>query len=64
MFARLEEAGLTAKPSKCVFGASKCKYLGHIVGNGVVEPDPSKVQAVLHFPVPTTKTQVCILGPD
>ena len=43
VFARLQEVELTAKPSKCVFGANKCKYLGHIVGNGVVEPDPSKV---------------------
>ncbi|KAL5469182.1 hypothetical protein EMCRGX_G030400 [Ephydatia muelleri] len=58
VFARLQQAGLTAKPSKCVFGANKCKYLGHKVGNGVVEPDPSKVLAVLDFTVPTTKTQV------
>ena len=54
---RLHDAELTAKPSKCVFGANKCKYI-HVVGNGVVEPHPSKVQAVLDFPAPTTKTQV------
>ena len=31
-----------------------------------MEPDPSKVQAVLDFPVPTTKknTNTCIPGPD
>lgn len=38
-------------------------YLGHIVGNGGVEPDPAKVQVVRDFPVPTSKIQVrALLG--
>lgn len=53
----LQEAGLTAKPSKRMFGANKCKYLDDIVGNGVVETDRSKEQAVLDFPVLTTKNK-------
>ena len=58
VMAKLQEAGLTAKPGKCVFGAAKCKYLGHIVGNGAVEPEPSKVKAVVEFPLPNTKTEM------
>lgn len=55
---RLKGAGLTAKPSKCGFGLTACTYLGHVVGSGVVRPEPSKVHAVLAFPIPVTKTHV------
>ena len=56
VFARLREAGLTAKPSKCTLGATTCTYLGHVVGNGRTEP--SKLQAGANFPVPQTKTHM------
>ena len=55
---RLQEAGLTAKPSKCHFGMDECTYLGHIVGNGHVRPEKSKVAAVEVFPVPKTKKDI------
>jgi hypothetical protein len=29
--------------------------LGHIVGNGIVKPDPKKVQAMVDFPLPIIK---------
>ncbi|KAL5497626.1 hypothetical protein EMCRGX_G014134 [Ephydatia muelleri] len=58
VLSRLQGAGLTAKPSKCHFGMLECTYLGHVVGKGVVQPEPSKVQAVMNFPIPSTKTQV------
>ena len=35
-------------------------YLGHIVGSGLVRPEPAKIQAVKDFPVPQTKKQVRI----
>ena len=47
----LEKAGLTAKPSDCHFGMFECTYLGHVVGKGIGQPEPSKVQAVMTFPV-------------
>ena len=49
---RLQEAGLTAKPAKCQFGMSQCSYLGYRVGNGQVQVEQSKVEAVTAFPVP------------
>ena len=55
---RLCERNLTAKPVKCKFGMQECAYLGHIVGNGQVKPDPEKVRAVENFPRPATKKQV------
>ena len=60
---RLREAGLTAKPKKCQFGMDQCVYLGYVVGNGVIQPERSKLQGVESFPTPSTKIQVqCFLG--
>ena len=56
---QLRQAGLTAKPRKCQFGMSECAFLGHIVGGGKVKPLPSKIEAVLTYPVPGMKKQVC-----
>jgi hypothetical protein len=33
--------------------------LGHIVGNGIVKPDPKKVQAMVDFPLPINKSSYC-----
>ena len=55
---RLRAAGLTAKPTKCQFGMRECGYLGHVVGNGMVRPELSKVDAVQCFAVPKTKKQI------
>jgi len=46
MFAQLQGAGLTVKPRKCQFAMAECLYLGHIVGNGCVCPEVSKLEAI------------------
>ena len=58
ILSRLRQAGLTAKPSKCQFGMRTCTYLGHVVGNGLIKPEVSKIQAVQSFAVPQSKRQV------
>ena len=58
IFKRLRRAGLTAKPSKCQFAMHQCTYLGHVVGNGLVRPETTKVEAVQQFPTPGSKTDV------
>jgi len=35
----------------------ECTYLGHIIGNGEVKPERSKLQVIAQFPLPTTKKQ-------
>ena len=35
-----------------------CSYLGHLIGNGEVRPEESKVQAMECFPTPVTKKQI------
>ncbi len=39
-------------------GMKECVYLGHVVGKGQVRPEPSKLEAVVAFPVPKTKKDV------
>ena len=46
VFQRLQEAGLTLKVAKCQFTKKEVHYLGHVVGGGVVNPDPSKIHCV------------------
>ena len=58
VFKSIGEAGLTVKVGKCQFAMSRCVYLGHIVGNGSVQPEKAKLKAVEEFPVPETKRQV------
>ncbi|CAI5678658.1 unnamed protein product [Oreochromis niloticus] len=50
---RLEEVGLKLSLDKCQFCQPKVKYVGHIVSAEGVAPDPSKVEAVTKWPVPT-----------
>ncbi|GFY35247.1 retrovirus-related Pol polyprotein from transposon 297 [Trichonephila clavipes] len=55
---RIRDARLTIKPATCKFAQDSVKYLGHVVGLGKRSPAQFKVQTILDFPVPRTKTQV------
>lgn len=55
----LREAVLTANPEKCFIGLKEAKYLGYIVGGGVVRPQVSKIDALKNWPTPHTKKPVC-----
>lgn len=58
VFARLKGACLTVNLAKCEFGKAVVTYLGKQVGQGQVRPLMAKVQAILGFPVPTTRRQL------
>ena len=49
---RLQQHKLTIKIEKCQFFKQKCRYLGHIISQNGIGPDPEKVSAVKDFPVP------------
>ncbi|XP_078241708.1 uncharacterized protein LOC144586777 [Pogona vitticeps] len=55
---RLSAAGLTVKASKCQLGSPEIKYLGHMVGGGVIKPLEAKIEAVRDWPRPSTKKKV------
>ena len=54
VFDRLAKAKLTLKPSKCQFGVSTVKYLGHILSSTGVTPNPEKTAIIDRFPKPKT----------
>src|SRR5258705_5974241 len=51
---RLGQVGMSLKPSKCKFGYSQVKVLGHIVDANGVYPNPEKIKSVQNFPQPRT----------
>lgn len=59
VFSHLREASLTLNLVKCEFGKAVVTYLGKHVGQGKVHPLAAKVQAILDFPVPETRRQLC-----
>lgn len=63
IFSRLENAGLTLKPSKCSFTLQKVHYLGHVITKDGVQVDVTKTDAVKSFPTPKcTKDVRSFLG--
>ena len=58
VFSRLANAQLSIKLSKCTFFQSSLKFLGHIVSDQGLKPDPAKVAAIKSIPVPTTVKQL------
>ena len=52
LFGRLKTDGLTLQPDKCLFLKEEVAYLGHIISEKGVKPDPRKTQAVSEFPRP------------
>lgn len=61
--ARLTAAGLTISAEKSRFFMRRLKYLGHIIGDGKIAPDPAGVTPILEYPVPkSTKDIRRLLG--
>ena len=57
-FESVRSAGLTIRPSKCKVGFSNVDYLGYIVGEGEISPNPEKLFDIQNTPRPVTKKQV------
>jgi hypothetical protein len=49
---RLREVNLKLNPSKCCFATKTITFLGHMVSKEGIQPDPGKIEAVLHFSTP------------
>ena len=58
VFERLREAKLKLSPKKCTLFQKEVNYLGHVVNEKGISPDPCKVEAVKSWPKPTTATEV------
>ena len=54
----LRKNRLYLKESKCTFAQDSLEYLGHIILARGVYADPSKIQAMLHWLVPTSMIEL------
>lgn len=55
---RLRDANLRLQPDKCEFLRKEVAYLGHIISEQGVKPDPQKIEAVKNFPRPRNPKNV------
>ena len=57
-FSRLQQHNLKLKLKKCSFFLKETQYLGFIINDQGVKPDPEKVKAINTLPAPTTVKQL------
>ena len=50
----IEAAGVTLNPTKCQFGKTEIKFLGHLISEKGIQPDPDKTAAIAKMPRPTS----------
>ncbi|XP_049897830.1 uncharacterized protein LOC126388653 [Epinephelus moara] len=58
VFKKLWQHGLKLRLDKCKLLQHEVKFLGHVVDQNGVRPDPDKISAVLDWPIPNTIRQV------
>lgn len=58
LFSRLQEYGLSIKPSKCIFGVPEIDFLGYKVTKDGIKPLPHRVEAIQKFPKPSNITEL------
>ena len=57
-FAKVREANLRLRPSKCKFLAESVVVLGHLVSHGSIRPDPEKIRAVEKLDYPSNLAEL------
>ena len=55
---RIQDAGLTIKPSKCYLGYEELSFLGHELASGTVRPETDKIEKLQKAERPCTKQNV------
>lgn len=50
---RIQEYGFTVKLEKCSFGQNKIKYVGHLIDQHGLRPDPANIQVIQALPPPS-----------
>ena len=58
LLGRLKTAGLVLQPDKCRFLCKEIGYLGHVISEDGVKPDPNKIEAVSKFPQPKGRKNI------
>ena len=55
---RMQENNMTLNIKKCIFGVTEIEYLGHILTQEGIRPDPKKLEAIKNMPIPEDKQAV------
>ncbi|KAA5591127.1 RNA-directed DNA polymerase, partial [Pseudomonas aeruginosa] len=58
VFERIRNYNLKLQPEKCAFLRKEVGYLGHIINEEGVKPNPDKIQAVAKFPTPKSPKDI------
>jgi hypothetical protein len=58
VLSRLRRANIKLSPKKCHILQKEVIYLGHVISNGEVKPDPEKTKLIDAYPVPKTISDV------
>jgi len=58
IFNKHKKFDLYLKLEKCSFEQTKIDFLGVVVGDGWIQMDPTKVEAIKNWPIPKTPTEV------
>ncbi|EFO85571.1 hypothetical protein CRE_29108 [Caenorhabditis remanei] len=58
VMSRIQDFGLRVRIEKCTFLSPKITFLGFIIDKDGRRPDPEKVSAIRHMPVPQNESQV------
>ena len=58
LFTRLSAAGMTIRPTKCLFGVNAVDFLGHRLEGGLIGLHQDNVAKIRDAPRPTTKKQI------
>lgn len=58
IFERLRKVNLKLNPTKCNFLKKELVYLGHFISAEGIKPDPTKIECIKQWPLPTTADDV------
>lgn len=58
VMSRLRQHNLKLQPSKCEFLKKSCEYLGHVISDKGVSPNPKKIECVVKLPRPKTEKDI------
>ena len=58
VFQKIREAQMKIKLKKCQFCKKQMVFLGHVVSNKGISPDPKKLQVIREVPTPKNKKQL------
>ena len=58
VFEWLRSAKLKLKPSKCHLFKNELKFLGHVISDHGIKPDPDKIKAISNMPIPSNVSKL------